>query len=44
MNFIVGVKKTNGGFGIMFHRYNNGSLVQDSFDVSLARTVRANLP
>lgn len=32
------------GHGIMFHRFNNGSFSQDSFDVNLGRTIGANYP
>ncbi|MBE5314887.1 MAG: DUF1552 domain-containing protein [Xanthomonadales bacterium] len=32
------------GHGVMFHRFNNGSWSQDSFDVNLGRTIGANFP
>jgi hypothetical protein len=32
------------GHGVMFHRFNNGSWSQDSFDVNLGRTIGANYP
>lgn len=32
------------GHGIMFHRFNNGSWTEDSFDVNLGRTIGANYP
>ena len=44
MNFIAGGKMTGGGHGIMFHRYNDGSFVKDSFDVNLGRTIGVNRP
>jgi hypothetical protein len=44
MNFVVGGRMTGGGHGIMFHRYNDGSFVKDSFDVNLGRTIGANRP
>lgn len=32
------------GHGIMFHRFNNGSWGEDSFDVNLGRTIGVNYP
>lgn len=32
------------GHGVMFHRFNNGSWSDDSFDVNLGRTISANYP
>lgn len=32
------------GHGVMFHRFNNGSWSEDSFDVNLGRTIGANYP
>ena len=32
------------GHGVMFHRFNNGSWSDDSFDVNLGRTIGANYP
>lgn len=32
------------GHGVMFHRFNNGSWGEDSFDVNLGRTIGANYP
>lgn len=32
------------GHGVMFHRFNNGSWSEDSFDINLGRTIGANYP
>lgn len=32
------------GHGVMFHRFNDGSWSEDSFDVNLGRTIGANYP
>lgn len=32
------------GHGVMFHRFNNGSWSEDSFDVNLGRTIGVNYP
>lgn len=32
------------GHGVMFHRFNNGSWSDDSFDVNLGKTIGANYP
>ena len=44
MNFIVGGKMSGGGHGIPWHRFNDGSWSQDSFDVNLGRTIGENHP
>ncbi len=44
MNFIVGGKMSAGGHGVMWHRFNDGSWSQDSFDVNLGRTIGENHP
>lgn len=44
MNFIVGGQMSGGGHGIPWHRFNDGSWSQDSFDVNLGRTIGANHP
>src|SRR5690606_14114740 len=32
------------GHGVMFHRFNNGSWSEDSFDINLGKTIGANYP
>lgn len=44
MNFIVGGKMSGGGHGIPWHRFNDGSWSNDSFDVNLGRTIGENHP
>ncbi len=39
-----GAALSGAGHGVMFHRFNNGSWTQDSFDVNLGRTIGANYP
>lgn len=39
-----GASLSGAGHGVMFHRFNNGSWTQDSFDVNLGRTIGANYP
>lgn len=39
-----GASLSQAGHGIMFHRFNNGSWSEDSFDVNLGRTIGANYP
>ncbi len=44
MNFIVGGSMSGGGHGIPWHRFNDGSWSQDSFDVNMGRTIGENHP
>jgi len=44
MNFIVGGRMSGGGHGIPWHRFNDGSWSQDSFDVNMGRTIGENHP
>ena len=44
MAMLRGATLTGAGHGVMFHRFNNGSFSQDSFDVNLGRTIGANYP
>jgi hypothetical protein len=39
-----GASLSGAGHGVMFHRFNNGSWSEDSFDVNLGRTIGANFP
>lgn len=39
-----GASLSGAGHGVMFHRFNNGSWSEDSFDVNLGRTIGANYP
>lgn len=39
-----GASLSGAGHGVMFHRFNNGSWGEDSFDVNLGRTIGANYP
>lgn len=42
--FLRNASLSGAGHGIMFHRFNNGSWSQDSFDVNMGRTIGANFP
>lgn len=44
MNFIVGGRMSGGGHGIPWHRFNDGSWSQESFDVNLGNTIGQNHP
>lgn len=44
MAMLRGASLSGSGHGVMFHRFNNGSWSEDSFDVNLGRTIGANYP
>jgi len=44
MTMLSNATLSGAGHGVMFHRFNNGSWSDDSFDVNLGRTIGANYP
>ena len=44
LNFLRNGTLSQAGHGVMFHRFNDGSFNDDSFDVNMGRTIGANYP